>query len=82
MMNAAQIKHRGGPAFPISKEVEAFGMSLEDYFAGQAMATLLLGDPPAKAVSTERAPAQEIAKQAYKYAEAMLEERGQRASRR
>ncbi len=65
MMNAAQIKHRGGPAFPVSKEVEAFGMSLEDYFAGQAMATLLIGDPPAKALSAERPPAREIAKQAY-----------------
>ena len=82
MMNAVQIKHRGGPAFPVSKEVEAFGMSLEDYFAGQAMATLLIGDPPANALSAERPPAREIAKRAYEYAEAMLKERGQRASRR
>ena len=47
---------------------------LRDHFAGLAMAALLLGDPPAKALSTERAPAQEIAKQAYKYADAMLKE--------
>ena len=82
MLNAAQIKLRGGPAFPGSEALATFGMSLEDYFAGQAMAALLLEDPPAKASGPKRATAREIAKQAYEYAKAMLEERGQRASRR
>ena len=47
---------------------------LRDHFAGLAMAALLIAGPPAKTLSTERASAQEIAEQAYKYADAMLKE--------
>jgi len=56
----------GGPAFPIG-DTDLQGMSLRDYFAGQALNGLLLSPritaPPA------------TAKLAYEYADAMLAER-------
>ena len=75
IMNAAQINRRGGPAFPTPKETATLGMSLGDYFAGQAMAALLRGDPSPKALTTEGKTKRAIAKEAYEYADAMLEER-------
>jgi hypothetical protein len=71
----------GGPAFPItppaipaghyySGPAHADGMSLRDYFAGQALAGLL-GLEPLGTPETE-------AERAYRYADAMLSERSRR----
>jgi hypothetical protein len=65
----------GGPAFPVSSYVnndgdthDSFlkGMSLRDYFAGQAMTTLC---------RRQDFSILEIAEQAYLFADAMLKER-------
>jgi len=61
----------GGPAFPspqnhTSKE----GMTLRDYFAAEAMQTLLLDD------SYDFSDRNLIARKAYAFADAMLEARG------
>lgn len=60
----------GGPAFPVendfNKEYKE-GMSLRDWFAGMALQTLLSNDDEGTIESTAR--------DAYRYAAAMLEER-------
>ena len=66
-------KNNGGPAFPVSKDVvypQLNGMSLRDWFAGQALLSMrawspgdVLMDPTARAVW------------AYEQADAMLAER-------
>jgi len=62
----------GGPAFPFAKEMETIsglqfstGMSLRDYFAGQAMAAMI-SNPDC--VSNKQA----VASHAYGYADAMI----------
>ena len=59
-------KPTGGPAFPVDNRTNQ-GMTLRDYFAGQALAGLLAIDEPCTA------PA--IARVAYDYADAMIEAR-------
>ena len=68
----------GGPAFPRPASLdEAFsarcqsqtGMTLRDYFAAKAMVGLVVTDP------RETSAADEIAKDAYELADAMLAER-------
>jgi hypothetical protein len=62
-------KNDGGPAFPVGSETHPVdqGMSLRDYFAGQA----LIGMLAAKGIYYD-----EVAvKNAYRYADAMLAER-------
>ena len=56
----------GGPAFPVMYCSE--GMTLRDYFAGQAMAGALQNYLTPKCRYTER----EVASRAYRYADAML----------
>lgn len=61
-------KNSGGPAFPVpglQNDEDFNGMSLRDYFAAKAMATLILAG-----VSSDYIPAE-----AYKMADAMLAER-------
>lgn len=58
----------GGPAFPCTTMHDFKGMSLRDYFAGQALAGYLAN---AKAESRVAV----VAEWAYDYADAMLAER-------
>ena len=63
----------GGPAFPVTGCVHPngdamVGMTLRDYFAGQALAGALQNYLTPKCRYTER----EVASRAYRYADAML----------
>lgn len=71
-MSTPQIKN-GGPAFPFAKEMEKIsglqfstGMSLRDYFAGQALAGLLTQPAEPEFAASHFATA------AYQMADAML----------
>ena len=71
-------RHDGGPAFPIKGRgafdlelVQAEGMSLRDYFAGQALAGLM-GNPDFKHCTTD-----EIVMTARHLADAMLAARSE-----
>jgi hypothetical protein len=63
------------PAFPVTSDnyanAESSGMTLRDYFAAKAMQTRLLDD------SYDFSDRGMIAQQAYAYADAMMEARGQ-----
>jgi hypothetical protein len=63
-------KYDGGPAFPPmhNPDTHQSGMSLRDWFAGQALAGLL-ADP------NVLGGAPEVANTAYRFADAMLEAR-------
>lgn len=61
----------GGPAFPAW---DRGGMSLRDYFAGQALPGLVTCEPVADEADSD-APARQVAKDAYRIADAMLAER-------
>lgn len=63
----------GGPAFPLVHEVlpDGRGMSLRDYFAGQALQGLL-ASTDAHSALPDAGP---LAKHAYRFADAMLAER-------
>jgi hypothetical protein len=69
----------GGPAFPLPPQIETYrlpngamveeaGMSLRDWFAGQALAGALQNYTTIKFGCTEK----EVALGAYRYADAML----------
>ena len=62
--------NNGGPAFPIAccDRVLRHGMSLRDYFAGQALAGMI-------ACPNTNGGGKDFAVYAYKYADAMLAER-------
>jgi len=71
-----KTKNEGGPAFPSrekwksvhgSRSIINFGMSLRDYFAGQALTRISL----IPGLTAE----EEIAERAYMFADAMLEAR-------
>jgi hypothetical protein len=66
-------KNDGGPAFPVDAPndpciVKNPGMSLRDYFAGQALAGLMANQVPYPTFNL-------IASKAYKAADSMIEER-------
>ena len=67
----------GGPAFPPTHNPRTHpaGMSLRDWFAGQAMSGLILGYQQAYGSPTSRPD--EVASEAYRYADAMLAARAQ-----
>lgn len=64
----------GGPAFPRVQTGAVVatdtGMSLRDWFAGQALAAVIASDPDGQV------PASKQAEAAYFYADAMLKDRG------
>lgn len=65
----------GGPAFPVSKNVvypQFNGMSLRDYFAGQALMGMIASSP---IIDRTKANHAGWAQNAYKFADAMLAER-------
>ena len=75
-------EYDGGPAFPIASEFDerrgemvrygTYGMSLRDYFAARAMASLMIsafGDP--------HMTPDVLAEEAYQWADAMLKARAQ-----
>ena len=74
-------KDNGGPAFPnygvwsngCWEPMPQEGMSLRDYFAGQAMIGLITKLPPDDMVEFK----QQVAESAYRYADAMLKARGE-----
>lgn len=71
------MKENGGPAFPYNFETKEFshgqeGMSLRDYFAVHALNGYLLSWADSDVRLKSRA---EIAREAYLYADAMLEAR-------
>lgn len=69
----------GGPAFPLKGPLtsDCLGMSLRDYFAAKAMQSLiLLGREGYQELSGFFLP-ENVADDAYNFADAMLEARGQ-----
>lgn len=77
----------GGPAFPQPATAEGHatntppGMSLRDYFAGQALAGMVansLTDEQVRATKSD--PCAVVASWAYEYADAMLAARADRAT--
>jgi hypothetical protein len=72
----------GGPAFPMAFEPHSetqqhdHGMTLRDYFAGQALAAIPLRDDGKRAPHEDRKQeAMWVATAAYRYADAMLKAR-------
>jgi len=68
------MNNTGGPAFSVSELLGNTGMTLLDYFAGQALAGWL-ASWPADGPSLEKAT-KRVAKVMYDMADAMVEERG------
>lgn len=72
-------KNDGGPAFPLPNQA-MFGMSLRDWFAGQAL-NGILSDGETQAIISKLSRAENasstayVAKAAYEFADAMLKER-------
>ncbi len=63
-------KNNGVPAFPVAHDgFYKLGMTLRDYFAGQALASLFGSE------SAMRITPQECAQECYEQADAMLKER-------
>jgi len=60
----------GGPAFPLGNTPEEWmnGMTLRDYFAGQALSGILASGR----VNIDRVSRNEVAMMAYKHANAMI----------
>lgn len=66
----------GGPAFPVKEGSPlARGMSLRDWFAGQALAISALAALGRTMEGKETPTAQQVAADAYEMADAMLAER-------
>jgi hypothetical protein len=63
MSTAEFYESRGGPAFPVADPCEHAGMTLRDYFAGQALAGLIAYSGSWPIGASERA---------YAHADAML----------
>ena len=63
-------QNNGGPAFPVHRDLEEYnpGMSLRDYYAGQALGELLHANAWVSA--------REVAQRSFEIADAMLEARG------
>ena len=60
--------NNGGPAFPVPRDAPVDGMSLRDYFAGQALAGML-------ACSYMNSSKADLSREAYRFADRMLAER-------
>jgi hypothetical protein len=72
-LSQQQLDKMGGPAFPLQANNVAFvGMTLRDWFAGQALVGILAGKYP---VAEYNPDPETIAKDAYKMADAMLAQR-------
>lgn len=63
----------GGPAFPVPLDRMTHGMSLRDWFAGQALAGLLAGQYR----DSSQWNLNDLPREAYSIADAMLAARGQ-----
>lgn len=65
--------------YPISDAVDAsyldYGMSLRDYFAAKAMASLIIPDDRGMSEKMESGICKRLSEQAYRMADAMLEAR-------
>ena len=77
-MNPASCVFDGGPAFPVSWDMDGeavaiSGMSLRDYFAAKAMDTLLHSSKVASGFGYMEPD--DVARRAYEYADAMLKAR-------
>lgn len=72
----------GGPAFPANMlpNVTYKGMSLRDYFAGQALAGIVANPDPVEADDFMEA-ARVLAESSYQYADAMLAARSKSSSK-
>lgn len=69
------MKDTGGQAFPVDTGTAFFaGMTLRDYFAGQALVGLIRMPPEARGLNQE-AYSIIIARASYSYANAMITER-------
>ena len=68
------MKYNGGPAFPLPMGTETAtgtdGMTLRDFFAGQALAGMCASETDGVSYSSGN-----VASRAYKIADAMLKER-------
>ena len=77
----SQIGHNGGPAFPHTATPNSNphpGMSLRDYFAGQALAAMMQRIcENANSVGELTARPQILSEWAYRYADAMIAARGE-----
>jgi hypothetical protein len=62
----------GGPAFPTDTATVEYGMTLRDYFAAKAMQGIIASEQPG---DEEFATLEMCARDAYKYADAMLKAR-------
>lgn len=69
----------GGPAFPVQHYDDDYGMSLRDWFAGQALAGLLGTKGPNDTLYSQDPP-QIVASSVYALADAMLAERAKAVS--
>ena len=77
---ARDLAKTGGPAFPmVGESYSQFGMTLRDYFAGQALPTILaaLIAKPAHETApfTQEERAAGVARASYEIADAMLAEK-------
>ena len=67
----------GGDAFPWSPGDFSHGMTLRDWFAGQALAGMLAFDGYSSPVTDKRITSEIFADSAYELADAMLKERSE-----
>ena len=77
MKSSDQIEAEGGPAFAHGNAVQggSSGMTLRDWFAGQALGGLIVGYAEAYGRPTCRSDV--VVKEAYSYADEMLAKRAQ-----
>lgn len=77
MTAAPTPRDDGGPAFPVTEEDSSgqfrqfYGMTLRDWFAGQALAGILAANVPCPGITSEDVDAV-MAREAYLSADAML----------
>jgi hypothetical protein len=68
----------GGPAFPVDSYGKRPGMSLRDWFAGQAMAAIINKIPACVGGRQDHHTYETVARGAYNYADAILAVRQQK----
>lgn len=75
-MRGNHMRDQGGPAFPVTANTANAGMSLRDWFAGQALAGLLAAEAGMMSDDAPRRPTfNDSAEAAYLQADAMLKAR-------